>query len=75
MKKSCQNPFLAIVRLKNNSTKKKFRWPLSSRGGGKALVARPLVDELFFEASLSKSNKILFNSFIADQYDENKAIS
>ena len=37
---------------KKNSNKKKFRWPLSSRGGGKALVARPLVDELFFAASL-----------------------
>ena len=43
-KKSCQNPFSAILRLKK---KKKFRWPLSSRGG-KALVAWPLVDELFF---------------------------
>ena len=32
--------------------KKKFRWPLSLRGGGKALVAWPLVDELFFAASL-----------------------
>ena len=29
------------------SRKKKFRWPLSSRGGGKALKAWPLVEELF----------------------------
>ena len=43
-KKSCKNPFLAILRLKN----KKFRWPLSSRGGGKALMAWPLVEEFFF---------------------------
>ena len=39
MKESCQNPFLAISRLKKKFNKKKLRWPLSSRGGGKALVA------------------------------------
>ena len=36
---------------KKKIQQKKFRWPLSSRGGGKALVARPLVDELFFFAA------------------------
>ena len=44
--KSCQNPFSAILRLKKML--KKFRWPLSSRGGaGKALMARPLVEDFF----------------------------
>ena len=34
-------------------TKKKFQWPLRLRGGGKALMAWPLVEELFsFAASL-----------------------
>ena len=34
-------------------TKKNFLWPLSPRGGGsKALMARPLREELFFAASL-----------------------
>ena len=47
-KKVVKIRFLAILGLKNKS-KKKFRWPLSSRWGGvRALVARPLVDELFF---------------------------
>ena len=36
-----------------------FRWPLSWRegggGGGRALMALPLVEELFFAASLSRS--------------------
>ena len=46
--KRCQNPFLAILRLKKIQ-KKKFRWPLSSKGGGgKALVARLLVARTFF---------------------------
>ena len=38
-------------------TKKKFQWPLSSRegGGDKALIAWPLVEELFFVASLIMS--------------------
>jgi hypothetical protein len=31
--------------------RKKFRWPLSSRGV-KALMAMPLVEDLFFAASL-----------------------
>ena len=51
--KKLSKSVLAILRLKKKFNKKKFRWPLSSRGGGKALVARPLVDELFFAASLS----------------------
>ena len=52
MKKSCQNPFLAILRLKKIQ-KKKVPMAIKLEGGGKALVARPLVEELFFAASLS----------------------
>ena len=51
-------PFFFILlpfKNKNYFTLDKFRWPLSSRGGGKALVAWPLVDELFFAASLINS--------------------
>ena len=46
--KSCQNSFLAILRLKKKLTKKKVPMDIKLKGGGKALVARPLVDELFF---------------------------
>ena len=53
--KSCQNTFLAILRLKKNQ-KKKFRWPLSSRGGGKALMAWPLVEDFFCGFPLGKTH-------------------
>jgi len=44
--KSCQNPFSAISRLKK---KKKVPMAIKLEGGeDKALVAWPLVDELFF---------------------------
>ena len=45
MKKRCQNPFLAILRLK---ILKKVPMAIKLAGGGKALVAQPLVEELFF---------------------------
>jgi hypothetical protein len=49
---------LAILRLKKIQ-KKKFRWPLSLRGGGgKALVAWPLVDELFFFFAASLNGNV-----------------
>ena len=41
-------------------TKKKFWWPLSSGGGGKVLVAWPLVEELYFAASLT-TIEVLWN--------------
>ena len=49
-KKSCQNPFSAILRLKKKYKKK-----------GKALMAWPLVEELFFAASLTYYDNININ--------------
>ena len=51
--KKLSKSVFGYFKTKKKIQKKKFLWPLSSRGGGKALVARPLVDELFFAASLS----------------------
>ena len=53
--KSCQNLFLAILRLKKRKKKKVPMAIKREGGGGKALMAWPLVDELlFFSAFLSK---------------------
>ena len=47
-KKNCQNPFPAILWLKKSSM------AIKPQGGGvKALIARPLRDDIFFAASLS----------------------
>ena len=51
--KKLSKPFSAILRLKK---KKKEEVPMAIKlegGGVKALMARPLVEELFFAASLS----------------------
>ena len=55
-KKNCQNPIFMTKKNENI----KVLWPLSPRGGGggKAFMARPLREEMFFADSLSH----LFNS-------------
>ena len=59
--KKLSKPFFDCFKTKKKIQKKKFRWPLSSRGGGKALVARPLVDEFFLRLPLrcSSSSSVL----------------
>ena len=51
VKKSCQNPFLAILRLKKIQ-QKKVPMAIKLEGGGKALMAWPLVEDFSFAASL-----------------------
>ena len=51
----CQNPFPAILR------RKKILMATKPRGGGlKALVAGPLIKELFYAASLTNVNDLCF---------------
>ena len=58
MKKSCQNPFLAILRLKKIQHKKVPMATKVEGGGRKALVAWPLVEELFFFAASLGSDRL-----------------
>ena len=61
----------AILRLK-----KQFRWPLSKRGGGKALMAWPLVEDFCFVFAASLRDKhirltdILVNRLSANRKTE-----